>query len=97
MIAGPGDIEICNECVQLCAEILDEPRSEAPHPRPEEDASSKETPLSLEQAARDLEPFLDSQEQLVFEQQACERRYRKLLAGLIEQLEARVEPEGDSA
>jgi ATP-dependent Clp protease ATP-binding subunit ClpX len=69
LIAGPG-VYICDECVELCNEILDEELLEAPQPvssstsRPEDPASKRRanrTPLSLSQIPkpREIKKYLD--------------------------------------
>jgi ATP-dependent protease Clp ATPase subunit len=34
LIAGPKDVSICDDCVTLCKEIIDEEFSEVPRPEP---------------------------------------------------------------
>ncbi|MGQ0680523.1 MAG: ClpX C4-type zinc finger protein, partial [Actinomycetota bacterium] len=36
LIAGPGDVYICNECIELCNEIIVEELTEASEPKLEE-------------------------------------------------------------
>ena len=45
LIAGPGAVYICDECVQLCREIIEE--EETPTPRPEPALSPVPTPRQL--------------------------------------------------
>ncbi|MFN8511446.1 MAG: ATP-dependent Clp protease ATP-binding subunit ClpX [Thermomicrobiales bacterium] len=45
LIAGPGSVYICDECVELCREIIDE--EEAPTPRPERTFTRIPTPKKL--------------------------------------------------
>jgi len=45
LIAGPGSVYICDECVELCREIIDE--EETPAPRPERSFSRIPTPKKL--------------------------------------------------
>jgi ATP-dependent Clp protease ATP-binding subunit ClpX len=45
LIAGPGSVYICDECVELCREIIDE--EETPAPRPERTFSRIPTPKKL--------------------------------------------------
>jgi hypothetical protein len=88
VIAGPNGIGICSERVQLCTEILDEPRPSSAASTPTVEAPRADAPLWLQQAVRDLKRLLDGQEQLVLEKRAFERRYRALFARLIESIEA---------
>jgi alkylhydroperoxidase/carboxymuconolactone decarboxylase family protein YurZ len=34
LIAGPGGVYICNECINLCREIIEEEQARTPSPRP---------------------------------------------------------------
>ena len=45
LIAGPGAVYICDECVQLCREIIEE--EEAPARRPEPSLGRIPTPKAL--------------------------------------------------
>ena len=45
LIAGPGSVYICDECVELCREIIDE--EETPAPRPERSFARIPTPKKL--------------------------------------------------
>jgi len=45
LIAGPGSVYICDECIELCREIIDE--EETPAPRPERSFSRIPTPKKL--------------------------------------------------
>ncbi len=45
LIAGPGSVYICDECVELCREIIDE--EETPAPRPERSFTRVPTPKKL--------------------------------------------------
>ncbi|HET8627823.1 MAG TPA: ATP-dependent Clp protease ATP-binding subunit ClpX [Thermomicrobiales bacterium] len=45
LIAGPGSVYICDECVELCREIIDE--EEPPAPRPERTFTRIPTPKKL--------------------------------------------------
>ena len=45
LIAGPGSVYICDECVELCREIIDE--EETPAPRPERSFTRIPTPRKL--------------------------------------------------
>ncbi|HEU5330299.1 MAG TPA: ATP-dependent Clp protease ATP-binding subunit ClpX [Thermomicrobiales bacterium] len=45
LIAGPGSVYICDECVELCREIIDE--EETPPTRPEHNFSRMPTPKKL--------------------------------------------------
>jgi len=45
LIAGPGSVYICDECVELCREIIDE--EETPAPRPERSFTRIPTPKKL--------------------------------------------------
>src|SRR5919112_6348619 len=45
LIAGPGAVYICDECVQLCREIIEE--EEAPTTRPEQSFTRIPTPRKL--------------------------------------------------
>ena len=45
LIAGPGSVYICDECVELCREIIDE--DEPPSPRPERTFTRIPTPKKL--------------------------------------------------
>lgn len=45
LIAGPGSVYICDECVELCREIIDE--EETPAPRPERTFTRIPTPKKL--------------------------------------------------
>ncbi|MBX6341721.1 MAG: ATP-dependent Clp protease ATP-binding subunit ClpX, partial [Thermomicrobiaceae bacterium] len=45
LIAGPGAVYICDECVQLCREIIEE--EEAPQRRPEPTLGKIPTPKQL--------------------------------------------------
>ncbi|HEX5503343.1 MAG TPA: ATP-dependent Clp protease ATP-binding subunit ClpX [Thermomicrobiales bacterium] len=45
LIAGPGSVYICDECVELCREIIDE--EEPPTPRPERTFTRIPTPKKL--------------------------------------------------
>ena len=46
LVAGPGGVYICDECVALCVEIVDEPES-APSERPQELTPDKEREIFL--------------------------------------------------
>jgi hypothetical protein len=34
LIAGPGGVYICNECINMCREIIEEEQAGAPSPKP---------------------------------------------------------------
>lgn len=49
VVTGPNGIGICNECVQLCNDILDEPGSPPGRMEARTEPATAEPPLSLEQ------------------------------------------------
>ena len=34
LIAGPGGVYICNECIDLCREIIEDEQARTPSPKP---------------------------------------------------------------
>jgi len=71
LIAGPN-VSICNECIALCNEILEDEVVEAGLRSP------RATLRALEEVVRDLRRLVASQDHVVEEQRAFVKRYTPL-------------------
>ena len=78
LIAGPGSVYICDECVELCREIIDE--EETPAPRPERSFTRIPTPKKLYEQ---LNQYVVGQDQAKrFLSVAVYNHYKRISAGL---------------
>jgi ATP-dependent Clp protease ATP-binding subunit ClpX len=78
LIAGPGSVYICDECVELCREIIDE--EETPAPRPERTFTRIPTPKKLYEQ---LNQYVVGQDQAKrFLSVAVYNHYKRISAGL---------------
>ena len=77
LIAGPGSVYICDECVELCREIIDE--EETPAPRPERTFTRIPTPKKLYEQ---LNQYVIGQDQAKkFLSVAVYNHYKRISAG----------------
>ena len=78
LIAGPGSVYICDECVELCREIIDE--EETPTPRPERTFTRIPTPKKLYEQ---LNQYVVGQDQAKrFLSVAVYNHYKRISAGM---------------
>jgi len=78
LIAGPGSVYICDECVELCREIIDE--EETPTPRPERIFTRIPTPKKLYEQ---LNQYVVGQDQAKrFLSVAVYNHYKRISAGM---------------
>jgi ATP-dependent Clp protease ATP-binding subunit ClpX len=78
LIAGPGSVYICDECVELCREIIDE--EETPAPRPERSFARIPTPKKLYEQ---LNQYVIGQDQAKkFLSVAVYNHYKRISAGV---------------
>jgi ATP-dependent Clp protease ATP-binding subunit ClpX len=78
LIAGPGSVYICDECVELCREIIDE--EETPAPRPERTFTRIPTPKKLYEQ---LNQYVIGQDQAKkFLSVAVYNHYKRISAGM---------------
>src|SRR6476620_211806 len=78
LIAGPGSVYICDECVELCREIIDEEETQTP--RPERTFTRLPTPKKLYEQ---LNQYVVGQDQAKrFLSVAVYNHYKRISAGM---------------